>query len=315
VVDQLAGPWDEVRARLSGSAEGRRFLDAFAAFLARHGHHARGECDLSVPRWAEEPAYVLRLIQGAAGQAGPAAAAEERRQARERLLAELRPRLGPLRHRLLVAVADRAARGAAARETGRSEAIRRASLARWTVLEIGRRLRERGLLAEADDVFFLHLAEVPEALAGADLRPRIGERRAEHQRHLALSPPPIVIGQWQPEADPAPAPPPQGVLRGIAASPGIVEGPARLVLRADDEVVVRPGEVLVAPFTDPGWTPYFLSAAGVVMDFGGMLSHGSVIAREYGLPAVVNVGQATRQIRTGQRVRVDGDTGTVTIFP
>ncbi len=149
------------------------------------------------------------------------------------------------------------------------------------------------------------------------MRVIVAERRRAHARHLALSPPPVVLGEYEPEepgSGSRSAPPGHMVLRGIAASPGIAEGPARVVLREDAEETVRPGEILVAPFTDPGWTPYLVVAAGVVMDFGGMLSHGSVVAREYGVPAVVNVGAGTTLIRTGDRVRVDGTRGTVEIL-
>ena len=103
------------------------------------------------------------------------------------------------------------------------------------------------------------------------------------------------------------------VLTGLPVSPGIVAGSARVILRSDTTEQVRPGEVLVAPFTDPGWTPYFLQAAAIVMDRGGLLSHGSIIAREYGIPAVVNVGPATQIIRTGQMLHVDGTRGRVQI--
>ena len=99
---------------------------------------------------------------------------------------------------------------------------------------------------------------------------------------------------------------------GVAVSPGVAEGPAR-VIGASGRDTVRPGEILVAPSTDPGWAPYFLNAAGIVMDIGGVMSHGSIIAREYGIPCVVNVGPATKIIKTGQMLRVDGGRGKVTI--
>ncbi|HVM49607.1 MAG TPA: PEP-utilizing enzyme [Candidatus Acidoferrum sp.] len=99
-----------------------------------------------------------------------------------------------------------------------------------------------------------------------------------------------------------------------SVSPGVVTGRARLVLRTDNHAQVLPGEILVAPFTDPAWTPYLVSAAGVVMDQGGVLSHGSIVAREYGLPAVTNLGSATQLIRTGDWIQVDGDGGRVTIL-
>jgi pyruvate,water dikinase len=100
----------------------------------------------------------------------------------------------------------------------------------------------------------------------------------------------------------------------LAVSPGVVSGKARVILRADDNEQVQAGEILVAPFTDPGWTPYFIPAAGIVMDQGGLLSHGAIIAREYGIPAVVNVGNATKIIKTGQTIHVDGDRGVVRIL-
>jgi pyruvate,water dikinase len=104
------------------------------------------------------------------------------------------------------------------------------------------------------------------------------------------------------------------VLKGIPVFPGVVTGLARMILRADDHEHLLPGEILVAPFTDPAWTPYFLPAAGVVMDQGGILSHGSIVGREYGLPAVTNVGSATKTIRTGDRIQVDGSRGRVSVL-
>ena len=104
------------------------------------------------------------------------------------------------------------------------------------------------------------------------------------------------------------------LLEGIAVSPGVVTGPARVILRADDHEQVLAGEILIAPFTDPAWSPYFVTAAGVVVEQGGILSHGSIVAREYGLPAVTNVASATRVIRTGDLVQVDGNRGCVSVL-
>jgi rifampicin phosphotransferase len=108
--------------------------------------------------------------------------------------------------------------------------------------------------------------------------------------------------------------PPPTTFQGIPIFPGVVTGLARVILRTDDHEQVRPGEILVAPFTDPAWTPYFVTAAAVVMDQGGILSHGSIVAREYGLPAVTNVGTASKHIRTGDLLRVDGARGQVMIL-
>ncbi|MCB9791087.1 MAG: hypothetical protein H6741_00005, partial [Alphaproteobacteria bacterium] len=174
------------------------------------------------------------------------------------------------------------------------------------------RLQERGLLDAPEEVFYLKREELEPALEGQ--RAPVGRRRATLQRWRPVTPPSVIVGRFDPRAH-APPPPASGAtLRGIGASPGVAEGLARVLLHSDAEAQVLPGEVLVAPSTDPGWTPHFLTAAAVVMDFGGLLSHGSVVAREYGLPAVVNVGDGTRRIRTGDRVQVDGDRGEVRIL-
>ena len=124
----------------------------------------------------------------------------------------------------------------------------------------------------------------------------------------------MVVGVWEEGSGEWAVDSSARVLTGISVSAGVARGPARVFASADTDEPVLPGEILVAPFTDPGWTPYFVPAAGIVMDMGGLLSHGSIIAREYGIPAVVNVGPATRIIRTGQIIEVDGDAGEVRII-
>jgi pyruvate,water dikinase len=123
----------------------------------------------------------------------------------------------------------------------------------------------------------------------------------------------LIVGRFDPSSA-APEPQPTETLHGLAVSAGVATGPARVIRDAGAGERVLPGEILVAPFTDPGWTPYFLTAAGIVVDLGGMLSHGAIVAREYGIPAVVNVGAASKTIRTGQTVRADGDRGVVTVL-
>ena len=128
-------------------------------------------------------------------------------------------------------------------------------------------------------------------------------------------PPKVIIGKFDPDSfSPDAIDTDVEVLTGLAVSPGVVTGKARVILRADTDGQVLPGEILVAPFTDPGWTPYFMPAAAIVMDIGGLLSHGSIIAREYGIPAVVNVGPATKIIKTGQTIQVDANRGIVRII-
>jgi len=196
--------------------------------------------------------------------------------------------------------------------------VRQIAVLRRMLLLLGERLYEAGRVRRPDDVFFLNVDELEHLGAGQSdptVRPRIDARRGEYKSNLAFNPPPIVKGRFIPQDETAAAAEANGqILEGIPVFPGVVRGRARVILRADDHQQVLPGEVLVAPFTDPAWTPYFLTASAVVMEQGGILSHGSIVAREYGLPAVTNARYATGLIQTGDIVEVDGGRGLVTIL-
>ncbi|MCC6337562.1 MAG: hypothetical protein IT380_26645 [Myxococcales bacterium] len=306
--------WPAAQARLERDEAGRAFLAEWRAFLVKHGHHARGESDVAAPRWREDPGPVLSAVRAALAQTGPGLAAREqlRQQERAALIEELRSRLGPLRRAIFRAVLRRVDAGLTARENGRSEAVRRVAIARASLLELGRRFVSCGRLGSASDIFFLSLDELEGTL---DLAPLVARRQAELARWKAVTPPGVVMGEFDPrDAIAPPKPTGSATMTGIAASPGVVEGIARVLVEPSGGDAILPGEILVAPFTDPGWTPLFINAAGLITDYGGLLSHGSVVAREYGLPAVVNTQAATVSIRTGQRVRVDGNRGEVVLL-
>jgi len=167
-------------------------------------------------------------------------------------------------------------------------------------------------LAQAADIFFLTLPEVHAALAGADLQESVRERHATFARELTRRHVPLVLlsDGTEPPAQSQSAILAAGALQGTPASPGVVTAPARVILDPHD-ARLSPGEILVAPSTDPGWTPLFLKASGLVMEMGGAMAHGAIVAREYGIPAVVGVAQATERIATGSRITVDGTTGTI----
>jgi phosphohistidine swiveling domain-containing protein len=187
--------------------------------------------------------------------------------------------------------------------------------ARGLLAGIGAEFAGAGALDNADDVFFLDLDEVKAVATGADLRSVIVDRRARYQRELGRRNVPRVLlsDGTEPEAVADAAKPREpGTLVGTPASAGVLTGVARVIL---DPVgaAIQPGEILVAPSTDPGWTPLFLTAGALVMEMGGANSHGAVVAREYGIPAVVGVPGATREISTGMRVTVDGAAGVVRV--
>lgn len=314
-------PFAQFSRTLASLDHGPEFLKRWEEFMREHGHQARGGMDVAQPRWREMPDFVLDMLRAYLRfdvDADPLSACARRQRERSALLVDLRRRIpNPLKRWFLTWLIGVSQRGLAQRENVKNAGVRLISILRQALLEAGRRLVKRGLLAEANDIFFLRLDELGPALdveGRLEIRRLIAARKAEAARFRALAPPPVVTGRYDPVTRVAPFEVCDSVLRGLAVSPGIAEGKARVILQGDDVQRLEPGEVLVAPYTDPGWTPYFLAAAAVVVDIGGILSHGSVVAREYGLPAVVNVGVATQRIRTGQRLRVDGGAGTVTLL-
>jgi rifampicin phosphotransferase len=314
--------WPEVRARLCRAEHGRKFLVAWDAFMAEHGHHCRGELELFNARWCETPNYLLGLVRGylrSMGQSDPLENQRRLAEERERLTVQCRARLkNPIKRWIFSRSLRRAQELTVYREQLKNLGVRRIAFLRRVLMALGRRLHEQGSLSCRDDIFFLEVSEIEPVATGSasfDWRERIELRRQEYEKNLKLTPPPVVIGRFDPNARGWPvANAGAKLLEGIPVSPGIVTGPARVILRTDEHEQVLPGEILIAPFTDPAWSPYFITAAGVVMEQGGVLSHGSIVAREYGLPAVTNVASATRVIRTGDLVQVDGNRGCVSVL-
>ena len=292
-----------------------------AAFLRRYGHRAVAEIDLGVPRWAEDPSHIIGMIANYLRLTDPELAppVQFRRgqQAAEAMITELVDRAA--RHsrpraRLIDFALRRARRLIGLRESPKYLLIVALSALRTHLLQVGRVLVEQGSLAAAEDIFFLDYAEARRALDGERFADLVTERRAAYavelrRRHVPRL---LMSDGTEPEAVATPAIRSDGALAGSPASAGTVTGPARVVL---DPVGahLEPGEILVAPSTDPGWTPLFLTAGGLVMEMGGSNSHGAVVAREYGIPAVVGVPDATSRIETGQLITVDGASGLVTV--
>ena len=312
------------RAEVAAVPGSEAFVTALDAFLTRYGMRGPAEIDISRPRWRDQPASILRTVAGnlknveegghRARHAELAATAEA---VSARLVGEAgRGALGWLR-RPLVRRLVRVHRGhLPLREHPKFMLVRTLDPVRRTVLEAAELLRGQGRIDDHEDVWFLELDELADALDDKvrPLRERIVERRAAHQRYRRLYPPRVLTSEGEsPIVHHATDALPAGALAGTPVSAGVVEGPAH-VIRDPEREVLNPGEILVAPFTDPGWTPLFLNAAGLVMEVGGLMTHGSVVAREYGIPAVVCVPDATRKIQTGQRIRVDGEQGFIEIL-
>ncbi|MGY1706202.1 PEP/pyruvate-binding domain-containing protein [Geodermatophilus sp. SYSU D00697] len=292
-------------------------------FLDRYGSRAVAEIDLGVPRWGEDPTHVLGVLANylrledptAAPDAVFARSAAEAEAMVATLTARARRR-GALRGRVVGLALDRARQLAGLRELPKYDIVLVLGRARTQLRGIGADLAAAGVLARADDVFLLDLGEVAAALDGRDVRDLVVRRRHDLARETARRHVPRVLlsDGSEPEAAALPGPEADGALRGTAASAGTATGPARVVLDPTG-AFLAPGEILVAPSTDPGWTPLFLTAGGLVMEMGGANSHGAVVAREYGIPAVVGVPGATARITTGRQLTVDGSRGLVTPAP
>ncbi|WP_188187256.1 PEP/pyruvate-binding domain-containing protein [Nonomuraea sp. SYSU D8015] len=292
-----------------------------AAFLGKYGHRGVAEIDLGVPRWSEDPAHILgvlsnylRIEEGGA-ELAPAAlfakGAEQSRAAIAHVVAQARRR-ARWRGAVVRFGLRRTRMFAGLRELPKFYAVKTLAAVRHSLLAVGEHLVGLGVLDSARDVFFLDLREARAALAGGDLRELVAERRAAYEQEQRRRHVPRVLLSDGTEPEALAAAAADGALVGTAASAGTVTGVARVVL---DPVGahLEPGEILVCPSTDPGWTPLFLTAGGLVMEMGGAMSHGAVVAREYGIPAVVGVPDATHRITTGQEIEVDGAAGTVTL--
>ena len=292
-------------------------------FLARYGHRAVAEIDLGMPRWSEEPDHILGMISNYLRVEDPEQApdrqfsrAAEHAEERIRSLVERAGAHGRWRARLLDLSLRRVRELSGLRELPKFYIVKILGEMHRQLLLVGAELVRAGVVAAADDVFFLDFAELRVALRGAGMQALVAGRRRLYdvelrRRHIPRL---LLSDGTDVEAAAMAKAPPFGALAGTPASAGTATGIVRVIL---DPVGARlePGEILVAPSTDPGWTPLFMTAGALVMEMGGVISHGAVVAREYGIPAVVGVPDATTRLHTGQRVTVDGAAGTVRELP
>ncbi|GHO47904.1 PEP/pyruvate-binding domain-containing protein [Ktedonospora formicarum] len=298
--------------------------EGLASFLRTYGHRGVAEIDMGLPRWSEQPEPIIEILGNYLNHTQPEQAPDIQfeRGAREaeEMMATLRQRARQkswLRGKALNFAFSRMRALLGIREFPKFFVIKTFAYARAHLWAIGEELVRAQRLEKAGDIFFLYLPEVRTALNGQDFREIVRARHDTYAYELRRKHVPRVL--LSDGTDPETllsAPHAEGgdSLRGIAASPGRVTGRARVILDPAGARLEQ-GEILVAPSTDPGWTPLFLTASALVMEMGGPMSHGSVVAREYGIPAVVGVPHATDRLTTGQLITVDGISGTVSIEP
>jgi phosphohistidine swiveling domain-containing protein len=290
-------------------------------FLRRYGHRGAAEIDVGVPRWAEDPAPVFAAIAGYLRVTDPDQAPDRRfARAAEDAVAKIDELVGrarrtrPVRARCARFLLRLSRALAGLRELPKFAWLYAFAEMRRELLAAGAELAARGLLNRADDVMFLDFREVFAAERGDDLRELVATRRADYQREMKRrSVPGLLLSDGtNPEMLATATPAADGTLIGMAAAPGAATGRARVILDPAG-AHMEPGEILVAPTTDPGWTPLFMTAGGLVTETGSPMAHGPTVAREYGIPAVICVRDATQLITTGQLITVDGAAGTVLV--
>jgi rifampicin phosphotransferase len=308
-------------AKLCGGREAR---DAIQAFLDKYGMRCVGEIDITRPRWSERPAMLVSMILGNVRNFEPGAGVrrfEQGRQEAWKKERELLERLralpdGEKKAEETKRMIDRVRTFAGYREYPKYGMISRYLIYKQALMEEAGRLVQAGVLREKEDIFYLRFEELREVVRTNEVDDALSRQRKDAFRsYQALTPPRVLTSDGEMLSGAyRRGDLPTGALVGLPVSAGTIEGRARVILDVA-EADLEAGDILVTAYTDPSWTPLFVAIEGLVTEVGGLMTHGAVIAREYGLAAVVGVEHATRLIRDGQRIRVHGSDGYVEILP
>jgi pyruvate,water dikinase len=309
---------------LPAIAGGREARDAIRAWLDRYGMRCVGEIDITRPRWSERPTTLVPLILGniknfepGAGERRFEQGRQEARKKEQELLGRLRALPdGEQKAEETKRMIDRVRTFIGYREYPKYGMVSRYFVYKQALLEEAERLVQAHVLRDKEDIFYLTFQELHDVVRTNQVDDQlIRQRKDAFRSYQDLTPPrvltsdgEVIAGAYQRDDLPA------GALAGLPVSAGTIEGRARVILDMA-EADLEAGDILVTAHTDPSWTPLFVAIEGLVTEVGGLMTHGAVIAREYGLPAVVGVEHATRLIRDGQRIRVHGTDGYVEILP
>lgn len=296
---------------LWGVSRGDKSMDAF---VAEHGFHGPNEGELISRSWREDRAPLESLVHRYAGMdedSGPAAVLARRRERRRDAEAALLGALPLARRTGVRGMLGFARRVVPYREVGKAAYMHTVDVGRAASRSIGAGLVRRGVIADVDDVFMLTIGELVEA-PSRGIRVDIAARRERWQRYASLEYPQLSQGSPTPVEGQSVDGGPDGVVTGMPVAPGRARGRVRIVLDPT-EFELEPGDILVCRTTDPSWITLFLMASAVVIDIGGLMSHGAIVARELGIPCVINTRDGTRRIPDGSQVEVDGSAGTVTV--
>ena len=308
----------EALALLRALPKAQPFNEQLESFLQRHGHRCPNEVEFLKPRWVEAPEQVIELVANylqSDEMINPSETEERQRQKREQAVAQIEAKLDLLRRGIFRALLKKAQQALPIRDNSRYFVTKFLLPIRMLFAQLGQRWTERGWLKSPDDIFFLTVKEI-QAIVDAGMPSAVNStlseltanRRLAYEYWFTVVPPDVIGPDGKPVLEKEEN---VHMLEGIAVSGGKICGKARIVLDPSEAATLRTGEILVTQATDPGWTPVFPLVSGLVLEIGGQISHGAIVAREYGIPAVVNVRGATRLIRDGQTIEVDGTNGRV----
>ncbi len=317
----------DTRLRAAEEPDCVEFVDAFDLFLRSYGSRGPNEWEMSCPTWETDPDLALAAIDRM--RVSPASAAPHDRQTdlaaeRERLIAEIGAMLeaDPEAQGQFLAGAHGASVLMPGRERTKTNCVKFIQEGRIAAREFGQRMVERGVFPEVTSFAMLRFSELHQAIDNADGWRQVIEQRQEvFDTASSRQEPFVIVGEAEPlsswvrrDAVTFESVGNGDSIQGMPGCPGVSEGRARVILDSHDPTALEPGDVLIAPLTDPSWTPLFVPAAGVVVDVGAALSHAIIVSRELGIPCVVSATNATKRIPDGAMVRVDGDSGVVTVL-
>ena len=297
--------------------EASPFKVAFAQYLEKHGFRGVYEADVSEPRWNEDPSYLLNNIANIISSASVDEHKKKQQDLHASALEKLKTNVGFFRRQWVLKLVKDAVKGGNIREEAKAYSVKLFGLIRLNYLEAGHRFHKRNLLEDVNDIFYCSRADVLSLMEsewdGQGLQNLVDDRKQEAKTLRANKTPDVLIDDV-PIFRKASSTEGRGTFKGIGVSAGYTEAIARCVHNPREGLSLCQGEIMVAPSTDPSWTPLFLTVGGIVLETGGYTSHGSIVAREYGIPAVVNVPGALDVLSGDQRVRVNGNNGSVQII-
>lgn len=305
-------------------AEFPQVAGIYNEFIEKFGYRCAQELNISLPRWREDPSFIIQNLKGyikADKSKNPLLQLENTKKRQRLALEYARKNLSWWQFLFLKYLLQRNMFLIFGREEGKSQLVRSFYSQRQCLLLIGQYLQEIEVLEDKNDIFMLLNTEVDSFKRDwtpnekQELRRKIHDRKKEYEKNKKLPPKDVIdeTGKYQEllqdnKLSPGP------IIKGMGVSGGIITGTVKVIETPQEIWKLEPGEILVTDHTDPGWTPVFVVAGGVITNTGGMLSHASIIAREYGIPAVVNTGNATKVLKDGQKIILDGIKGTVEII-